>query len=372
MAARAPPKRAPARAPPKTTTAASDDFKLLLREEALGVKDISESRASILYDICMVKANQVMMMKRRGYEISPEETVWIECSLDNEALLAQIKKLRGMTIKDLVKNVLNKKYTITRTFIPDQTTYNFYPYLKEGEEELGLGEFFYSGGKWQRTRTKDQIMETKSYETEVEYVDKLDISTFATLPFDHVSRKIVVFMSSEKNFQTEMKKMIEYRKRSVEIFHTSELFVDYFQHWLVPEQRIISDSEKIELLSPYLMIEDEEGEFHRTLNCKITESRFTGIHHTDIVMRYIGALPGKIVYWENESYISSFSTKEFGYMLVGGYKYNTNIVTDSEHHVFAGEQRPTTNEEEEDEEDTIEEEDEEEDEGLGDEDGDLD
>jgi hypothetical protein len=57
-----------------------------------------------------------------------------------------------------------------------------------------------------------------------------------------------------------------------------------------------------------------------------------------MVMRYIGALPGKIIYWENDSYISSFSTKEFGYMLVAGYKYR--IASNQGEDVFAGEQRP--------------------------------
>jgi len=373
MTTRAPPKRAP----PKRAAAPSNppseietnplpglNFKLLLRDEALQIKDITESRASALYDICRVKANQVMMMKRRGYEIPEDELDWIQCSLDESKLVSKIRGLRNLTVRELVKNVLNKKYTITRTFIPDQTTFTFYPYLEEGGEELRLGEFYYQGGEWKLSREEDRIVETRTYQTEVEYTDKLDITEYGTLPFRQIPHIISVFMDSEKNFQTEMRKMVEYRKRGVEIFHTSELFIDYFQHWLVPDQRPISDVERIHLLSPYLMVRDEkEGGFQKTLNSRISEQSLPTIHHTDIVVRYMGVLPGKIIYWENDSYISSFSTKEFGYMLVSGYKYNTNSAANPETNAFGGEQRPAAEEEldeelrEEDLENGIEEED---------------
>ena len=340
MATRAPPRRAAqASAAQKATTGEGIQFKLLTREEALLVKDISETKTSALYDICRVKANQVMMMSRRGYVIPEEEKIWIEASLDEEVLVKHIRTLLKYSSRELIR-MFNRKYSITRTFIPDQTTFNLYPYLEtEGNGNLNVGEFFFRGGKWQMTRTEEEILETQVHETEVEYADKIDPENFGNPGFSVIASKIIVYTDSEKKFQQEvMKNMVEFRKRGVEVFHMSELFVDYFQHWLVPQQRIIHDLERIYLLSPYLMIKDSDGLFQKEFNSRITESGLPSIHHTDMVMRYIGALPGKIIYWENDSYISSFSTKEFGYMLVAGYKYR--IASNQAEDVFAGEQRP--------------------------------
>jgi DNA-directed RNA polymerase subunit H (RpoH/RPB5) len=280
-----------------------------------------------------------MMMKRRGYEIPPEENVWIECSLDESKLVAHLRTLRKYSARDLITRVFNKTYKTSKTIIPDQTTFNFYPYLPAGSESPLMGEFFFREGKWTLTRREEDILTTQTFETEVEFTTKIDVSTLGTRPFSQVANKIFVFIGTEKNFLAETKKMIEYRKRGVEIFHTSELFIDYFQHWLVPEQRVLSDSERVILLSPYLMAEDEGGVFQKIFNCKITKNALPSIHFTDVVMRYIGALPGKIVYWENRSYISSFSSTEFGYMLVSGFKYNENVSTTAERQTFAGEQR---------------------------------
>ncbi|MEB3208777.1 MAG: hypothetical protein VKK63_07655 [Synechococcus sp.] len=337
MATRAPPKRAP---PTQKATSGGDgiQFKLLVRDEALQVKDIPETKTSAIYDICRVKANQVMMMKRRGYRIPEDEMVWLEAAVNEDTLIRHIQTLKTLTAREIVK-LFRKTYTISRTFIPDQTTFNFYPYLEEeGSGTLKIGEFFFQGGKWRMTRDETQLTETREYETEVEYTDTIRPETFGNPLFSPVASRLIVYTDSEKNFQQEvMKNMIEFRKRGVETFHMSELFVDYFQHWLVPHQRVIGDLERIQLLSPYLMIRDSEGNYQKEFNSRIVETGLPSIHHTDIVMRYIGAIPGKIIYWENESYISSFSTKEFGYMLVAGYKYKT--AASQAEDMFAGEQR---------------------------------
>jgi DNA-directed RNA polymerase subunit H (RpoH/RPB5) len=345
------------RAPPATqapTTGGELNYKLLVRETGLKVKDITEIKASALYDMCRVKSNQVMMMKRRGYEISPEEAVWVDCSLDESKLIAHMRTLTRKTERELL-GMFKKTYTINRLSIPDQTTFNFYPYVRAGEETSRIGEFFFREGKWDLFRDEDEILRPQEFQTEVEFTDRVDISSLSTQTFSQVSRKIIVFTDTEKNFSAEMKKMIQYRKRNVELFHMSELFVDYFQHWLVPEQRVLTDAESITLLSPYIMLEDEEGTFQKQFNCKITKTALPSIHFTDVVMRYIGALPGKIVYWENRSYISSFSSVEFGYMQVTGFKYNENETVTAERQTFAGEQREEEDGGEEDEEDVGEE-----------------
>lgn len=307
------------------------------------MKDISEMKTSALYDISRVKANQVMMMERRGYTIPPEERVWIEASKNEEVLVRHIRTLLGYSTRELIK-LFNKKYSITKTHIPGQTTFNLYPYLEtEGGGELKIGEFFFRRGEWELIRTEGEILETQVYETEVEFSDSIDPATFETRPFTPVASKIFVYTDSEKKFRQEiMKNMVEFRKRGVEVFHTSELFIDYFQHWLVPHQRVITDAEKIHLLSPYLMIQLKGGRFQKEFNSKVAESGLPVVHHTDIVMRYIGALPGNILYWECDSYISSFSTKEFGYMLVAGYRYKMTSIQTEE--TFAGEQRPSEEE----------------------------
>lgn len=340
MATRAPPKRAqPSQKAEQKESAESIQFKLLLREEALEVKDISETKTTPIYDLCRVKANQVAMMKNRGYKIPEEESVWIEASKSEETLVKHIRTLLNLSSRELL-NLFQKKYTIRRSFIQDQLTFNFYPYLEsEGTEEMKIGEFFFRGGNWEKTRTEEEIVSTRDFVTEVVFTDKISLDDFDITNFSGISTKIVVYTDSEKKFQQEvMKNMIEYRKRGIEIFHTSELFIDYFQHWLVPSQRILEDVERIQLLSPYLMIKDEKGVFHKEFNSRILEAGLPSIHHTDIVMRFLGALPGKIIYWENDSYISSFSTKEFGYMMVSGYKYKT--ATTHAEEMFAGEKRP--------------------------------
>lgn len=345
MATRAPPKRAqPAQRP--VPAAEEIQFKLLLRDHALQVKDIPETRTSALYNICRVKANQVAMMKRRGYIIPAEETVWLEASLNEDILVKHIRTLLTLSPKDLLK-LFNRKYSINRTFISDQTTFNYYPYLEEeGLETLKVGEFFFRGGEWTMMRDQEQLTETLNYETEVEFTDKFNPENLGDPPFSPIATKIIVYMDSEKKFQQEVLKiMIEFRKRGVEVFHMSELYIDYFQHWLVPMQRVITDLEKIQLLSPYLMIKDSNGKYQREFNSQLSEPGLPSIHHTDTVMRYIGALPGNIIYWENDSYISSFSSKEFGYMLVAGYKYKTSSAQVED--MFAGDQRQPEEAEEE-------------------------
>ena len=350
-------RRVPVRAQPVVTTEAGQtsgpQFDLFLRKEALAVREVIEPSSSAIYNICRAKANQVMMMKHRGYTIPPEELTWIDCSLNEEVLIQKIRSLGSMDMKKLIRNVLNrekeKAYKIERSSIPGQTAYNFYPYLEsEGSEDLKVGEFGFRNGRWELMRGEGDLVKTKTYQTEVLFVDDLSLGDNALNPFEDVASKILVYVGDEKDFKKELDKMVRYRRQGMEIFHLSELFVDYFQHWLVPHHEIVADTDKIRLLNSHLMLPSETGGYRKITNCKITESGLPTIHHTDIVVRYIGALPGHIVYWSNDSYISSFLTKEFGYMLVVGHKYSTHRV---EENLNPGERDPEAEvQEDEDEE----------------------
>lgn len=305
---------------------------------ALDVREVDEPSAAPLYNLCRAKANQVMMLKHRGYVIPPEEQSWLECSLNEEVLVQKIRTLVGMKIQDIIKNVMNrvgpKAYKLEKTVIGSQTTYNYYPYLEtEGGDSLRVGEFYFQNGRWELTKTEDKLIETKSYSTEVLYVDDLNLGDYGLSSFGSIASKIVVYIGEEKDFKKEIEKMVLYRRQGVEIFHIAELFIDYFQHWLVPKQEIVTDLDKVRLMSSHLMIM-EDNEFKKIPNCQISESNLPTIHHTDIVIRYIGALPGQIIAWSNDSYISSFATKEFGYLLVVGHKYSTTKV---EENLFPGE-----------------------------------
>lgn len=335
-------------------------FKNVVRKAALDVREVTETSASTLYNLCRAKANQVMMMKHRGYVIPPEEQVWLESSLDEAVLIQKSRSYLGMKISDIIGSVMNRvgpnAYKLEKKKITNQTTYNFYPYLeRESSETLELGEFFYRDGRWELSRKENELTTIVKYTTEVRYVDNLSPLDYSLDSFSPVAGKIVVYVGEEKDFKKELEKMVIYRRQGVEIFHLSELLIDYFQHWLVPSQEILGDTEKLRLLAPHLMIrvEGRENEFKKIPNCQISEGNLPTVHHTDIVIRYIGALPGQIIYWTNESYISSFSTREFGYMMVVGHKYSKTRV---EENLYPGEQHPPGADEDEEEEELEEEE----------------
>jgi DNA-directed RNA polymerase subunit H (RpoH/RPB5) len=216
---------------------------------------------------------------------------------------------------------------------------------EEGSDTLKIGEFFFREGSWNLERHEEDILTPVLHTTEVIYLDNIQSSDYVLNSFSEVAGKILIHTGDEKNFRKELENMVWYRRQGVEIFHMTELYIDYFQHWLVPRQEILSNVEKIKALSSHLMIRGQDGKFEKVVNCHITEQSLPSIHHSDIVIRYLGALPGHIIYWENESYISSFITQESGYMLVVGHKYTP---TRSEENIFAGERIPGSGDEDQD------------------------
>jgi DNA-directed RNA polymerase subunit H (RpoH/RPB5) len=333
---------------PSATESGPIDFKNLVRNSALDVRQLTEVSSSALYNLCRTKSNQVMMMKRRGYTIPVEEEIWIQCSLYEDVLIQQVRGIMGMKMNEIIKKVMNKTYTLERRIIPSQTAYTYYPYLEnDGDEQLKVGEFMFRNGVWELVRYEDDIVESRTFSTEVIYLESLNVSNFEVVTsFSGISKKIIVHMGTEDSFRKELDNMVMYRRQGIEIFHMSELFIDYFQHWLVPQQEIVRDLDKVRLLNSHLMIRDERGIYQKVPNCKFTDTGLPYIHHTDIVIRYIGALPGDIIQWENESYISGFVTKEFGYMLVVGHKYGS--LRQADENTFAGERVRTSDDMDED------------------------
>lgn len=332
----------PAPTPASGEGSSGIEYKNIFRNSALDVRVVEEVSASSLYSICRTKSNQVMMMKRRGYIIPPEEQVWIECSLNEDVLIQQTRKLLGMKMGNIIKNVMNrvgnKAYTLVRQELGSQTAYTYYPYLEsEGSDELKIGEFFFQRGQWNLERQESDLLHPVEYTTEVIYMENIQSSDYMLNSFSDVAGKILVHTGDEKNFRKELENMVWYRRQGVEIFHMTELYIDYFQHWLVPKQEILTPTNKIRALSSHLMVKTQTGKFEKMINCQINEQSLPSVHHTDIVIRYIGALPGHIVYWENESYISSFITQESGYMLVVGHKYAQSRAEET---TFTGERIP--------------------------------
>lgn len=318
------------------------------RESVLEVRDISEVSASQFYNICRVKANQVMMMKHRGYVIEQEERVWLECAVSERALINRVKELRTTSLPQLIAS-FRKTYELVRKDIKSQTAYTYYPYLDaEGSEELKVGEFQYSAGKWELIKTEEELIEPVVYETEVVFLDSKPImEDYIQYTFSEVPRKIIIDVTKEESFKKDtLPRLSEYRKCGIEIFHMTELYIDYFQHWLVPKQQIVNRVDKLRLLNSHLMIKKSTGEYEKVPNCKFEEMGLPTVYYTDIVVRYMGALPGDIIFWENESYISSFVNNEFGYMMVVGHMYSSNR---TEEQTFSGERIPEVRAEEEEE-----------------------
>jgi DNA-directed RNA polymerase subunit H (RpoH/RPB5) len=283
------------------------------RDQILGVRETNEVFASEIYGICRVKANQVMMMKHRGYDIPEEERKWLKCAVDEQELIKEVRGLLGKNISEVIK-LFNKKYELNRRDIKSQTAYTYYPYLEgEGGDKLEIGEFQYRDGNWTLNRTEEDILIDSDYETDVKYTrDAIILEDYLQNTFTDVPTKIVIDLGKEESFKKNIfPELVAFRSVGVEVFHMFELYIDYFQHWLVPKQQIVTRTDKLRLLNSHLMIKKTNDAFEKVPNCKIAEMGLPTVHFTDIVVRYMGALPGDIIYWENDSYISSFITKEF-------------------------------------------------------------
>lgn len=285
---------------------------------------------SPLYQMCRVRANLTSMLQRRGYKMTEKDDEWIECSRNEEALLRKAREYMRVPVEEFAKKEFSGTYEITLDVIPYQTTYTMFPYTREGGEELGLGEFGFAEGRWVMVRPESDIVEKRTFQTKIS-TRFGDIRTAEETPFSIIPSEIIVLTSPEKKYVSKKAEFMAYRRKGVEVFHISELLIDVFQHWLVSEQRLLSDVEKLKLLSPFLMLETSEGEYTKVSNGTLTERSLPTVSHEDIAVRILGGLNGSIIYWENASYISMFSNREFGYMAVTGGKIPTNVPTEGDY-----------------------------------------
>jgi hypothetical protein len=98
------------------------------------------------------------------------------------------------------------------------------------------------------------------------------------------------------------------------------------------------------LLCPYYV--NALGEAKK--NCLFLESQLPTVPMSDAAMRRLGAIPGNIVYWENESYLATLDNVESGYMLVTGVVSDVSKVVSGEAILEPDDESPELDEENED------------------------
>jgi len=111
-----------------------------------------------MYFLCRVKANQVSMFQRRGYVVAKlpketedsyrkrlmEEKEWLDCSQDDEKLIAKSKELMfSKTANEVIKELLDREYEITiKKWLTTQEcakmNARMLPIIDDGEFSVGL------------------------------------------------------------------------------------------------------------------------------------------------------------------------------------------------------------------------------------------
>lgn len=301
-----------------------------LEHPALGTEISADGkiRTSWLVTLCRAKANQVMMMKRRGYEIEPSENDWIEASLDDAKLVQMVKLMMNeITGKSTQVNFgpkFNKKYKIQSNTLNKQFTGEVYPYLREGDEiPEQIAQFRLAGNTLSMVMNQAEIITPKEYITEVFFGNIPKMETREVKPFQQISSYIFIETGDESVYKDEQAGVFRMRLNT-EIFHINHFTYDVFQHWLVPDQKILTDTEKLLLLCPYYV--NQNGEARK--NCLFLESQLPTIPISDPAMRRLGAVPGNIIRWENHSYLTTLNNVESGYMLVTGAVTDVSSIVD--------------------------------------------
>jgi DNA-directed RNA polymerase subunit H (RpoH/RPB5) len=220
----------------------------------------------------------------------------------------------------------NKTYKIKLQTLAKQFTGEVYPYLRDDDEiPSRVGQFRFENGSMAMIKDQDELMNSSTHETEVLFgnIPKMDDKEGEM--FHQIPSTIYIETGDESTFKGDMVGL--YRMRiNAEIFHVQHLVYDVFQHWLVPSQRILNDAEKLMLLCHYYV--NALGEAKK--NCLFLESQLPTVPMSDAAMRRLGAIPGNIVYWENESYLATLDNVESGYMLVTGVVSDVSKVVGSE------------------------------------------
>lgn len=278
-------------------------------------------RTSWLITLCRAKANQVMMMKRRGYDIEEEEEEWVEASTNDSKLVEMVKKMHKVVSDKSIQvsfgAKFNKTYKIRYESLSKQFTGEVYPFITSDDDiPSQIGQFRMEDGKLVKIKDQEDIIAVSEMVTQVIWgnipsVDeygKIDVSTIHQIP-----SKIFIETGDESVFKSDLRNL--YRMRlNVEIFHVNGFVYDPFQNWLVPKQTILNDVEKLLLLCPYYV----DGNGDARVNCLFMDTQLPTIPMNDVAMMNIGAMPGNIIHWENESYLATLDNIESGYMLVTG------------------------------------------------------
>lgn len=282
-----------------------------------------------MYFLCRVKANQVSLFKRRGYIVAKlpkesedsyrnrltEEQEWLECSQDDEKLLAKTKQLMfSKSTNEVVKELLNRDYEITiKKWLTAQEcakmNARMLPIIDDNEFSVGL--FRNEGDSYIELQNIHMYEELKRT-TKVIFGDDQHSSNVVYTDTPH-------YFAIALNAKPDIQAKINLRNQGVELWHAEELLIDPFQHWLTPFHRKVDTPELIHLISDIAVMKDGK-KWSVVKNSTITgKDNLPILLETDIAVRFIGANTGDVIYWENPSIIEQLSATEFGYCRIKGH-----------------------------------------------------
>lgn len=321
-----------------------------------------------MYYLCRVKANQVSLFDRRGYIVAKlpketedsyrkrvqEEREWLECSQDDEKLMAKTKELMfSKTTNEVIKELLDREYEITiKRWLTSQEcakmNARMLPIVDETSDvEFPVGLFRNEGDNYIELQNVQMYEELKRT-TKVVFGDDQHSSNVVFADTPH-------YFAITLNTKPDIQAKINVRNQGVELWHAEELLIDPFQHWLTPMTRKIDTPEQLHLISDIAVMKDG-NKWSVIKNSTITgKDNLPVLLETDIAVRFIGANTGDVVYWENKSIIEQLSAMEFGYCRIKG--HNIELMAADEVEDQDGELEQDEEEEEDDEEDQDQEED---------------
>lgn len=298
-----------------------------------------------MYYLCRIKANQVSLMKRRGYilsrkakETEPEynkrlqdEEAWFACSQDDELLMEKTKELIfKRTADEAIKEIFNQEYEITiRLWL--KSSGRLLPIVPEdGSQEFPVGIFRMENDNY--ILTEEAMYEEKRRTTKVLFGNDTPVSS--DVVFADTPHYFVIALASEPDIQQKIKS----RNQGVELWFADELLMDPYQHWLTPMHRKLDTPELLHLLSDVAMMKDDNDKWIQIQNSTIPgKENLPVLLETDMAVRFIGANTGDVVYWENSSIIEQLSAMEFGYCRIKGHTVEVTV-NDTEEGEVEGEE----------------------------------
>lgn len=279
-----------------------------------------------MYVLCRAKANQVKMFSYRGYKIPKEEEKWLKCSIDDDELTNTVRNyMLTKTVKDTIKE-FQVEYTIVHREYKTEHKPEIYPYVQninDIDENFQIGSFQPSPEEenifiLNRSR---QLYEDVTYRTKVHFAGK-DLSQIVGSNSDTLRfpEKFVIFVEGSS---FDKATYIRFRSVNIELWSIEKLLIDPFQHWLTPMHRIVKPPEYIHLTKNSVMVNIEGDKFKSFPNSSLHgKAQFPILNEMDIAVRFIGAIPGDVVYYESPPIIEQLTANDFGYCRVSGYTFN--------------------------------------------------